>query len=1075
MSGSECVTECPGESNNTDFSKRSCKSIQIIQSSAYPFPFIIISVILVLFVGMSRVFVRATSFTGNCSALLGVMEFFVWIVAAAAISKATNSAQKAFVPMILAVVFLLLINFPFALILCKKIVGDAEFTSWKKRKPRIKLWNGVVFCVCVATTFKFGKVIFSKLLGQEIFSARFSDMNRIHKLYNYNSLMILLFAELPAIIGGIIGITSSQSNEQILRMSIEVVIVTLFAILFSLLDARKLAPASDSPAPAQNDNYDRMPAGGESVAISVLDHSNIAQRSGIDPGSLLNQDANLDTVPGRLRVINKLRKGKNRLNMNTSADSFDLGSQANNARAANHADKSSFLNTTALEGINTENDPQPKQDKSDEAAASNELNNIDKIDKIEESVREEEDQTINSVREEEKIAVIQTLSRISPEKRIVEIPTTLKNSPLKNSPLKSSPLKNSPLKSSPLKAGLDLLKRVFSCSPSKQDQKNKESPKKPVLSDSTNNWKLKLESPKYHLPIGNISISTTGADLKSTSNEMSLSTKNAESSTLQKSIDKPDRGIEKTSSGLKKPDSTSHDISKKITAFRKKKLAHSSTQRASLQHPKLVQASNSKSPGNSSLKNLAASLASMAKENNPNAAVASSQDLLITANFVTRTESSGRIAAVMNGDHANVGPKASKEFTGFKEAYDPLKSPTANRVTRQHTKNSEFHQYSTSYLGEFGTKSELSLQSSASFDLSGLGSNDTNEDKPRYELLVNQRKNEMQDEVVLTHGEESNYKRTEQELTKNDNNFFAASSMAQLDQDDPVMSPERNPFYENCETSVSVKTINDETPNDYNLVNQRFENNEYDAMPMKDITSNWIRQQDFQSNQLASHGYLGRGGSVEIGSQPSKKSAQKTLTKSGSARVDRIPVFQMNPYQQKLTKKKSSAVPHAEDPVAQTKLFIRPPLHERSSGNRKKPFEQRRISKTPPPNMTYAQSQSKEGLPIHENGAGTAKKVAGLKSRKPREVIDKKANSSPYSEDLVLPMLYKPNTRRNSSTPKPDLTKLQGVEQFVISKLAVMAQGNTASKKSEQLEGNNEEVNNRMNSETNDEDCKIAK
>ena len=303
LSKEECVSECP-EGQYEDHEARRCQSddelvgLMPIEASqqGMPLPFVIISIVLIMLICMAWGAARDTIISANASAFLGVMESLVWLSAAIKLSRVQTEGSlaypAAFALFMVSLAMNLCNNLISTILYCRRIERDATLTSWKTAGRLRGFSSGAILLTSMVVNFKFIKVLYSRLLGSHLFSAQCTKTKELLRIINYHTLLLFVFSEAFALLGAVVTLATGSDHQQILDVGIEVLVVTILALVFVVIDAKRNTLRTAISNQSKNRQGKMIPD--ESVA-TTLNQSKLL--TGFDKSMLekLNQTRNAST------------------------------------------------------------------------------------------------------------------------------------------------------------------------------------------------------------------------------------------------------------------------------------------------------------------------------------------------------------------------------------------------------------------------------------------------------------------------------------------------------------------------------------------------------------------------------------------------------------------------------------------------------------------------------------------------------------------------------------------------------------------------------------------------------------
>jgi hypothetical protein len=214
-----------------------------IYLSGLPFPFIIFGAIFCGLVGVGKIINANTLVTSNIIGFLGLLEFSTWIamVILLGLSHPGDSVSD-FVGLpivIVAIVTTLILNGFFYWRLVKPQIKSEQYVAWKKAKKSNRIASIVIQTLSIVC-FKTFRLVYSRFFGLEFMSAELDEpkafLKRLHKYTGIN----FVISVLPALIAAIITLNEDADDyEQLLRISIEVLVISLVLIIISIYDGFK--------------------------------------------------------------------------------------------------------------------------------------------------------------------------------------------------------------------------------------------------------------------------------------------------------------------------------------------------------------------------------------------------------------------------------------------------------------------------------------------------------------------------------------------------------------------------------------------------------------------------------------------------------------------------------------------------------------------------------------------------------------------------------------------------------------------------------------------------------------------
>ena len=211
--------------------------------SGLPFPFIIFGAIFCGLVGVGKIINTNTLVTSNIIGFLGLLEFSTWIamVILLALSHPGDpvSDYVGLPIVIVAIVTSLILNGFFYWRLVKPQIKSEQYVNWKKAKKSNRI-SSIVIQTLSIVCFKTFRLVYSRFFGLEFMSAELNEpkafLKRLHKYTGIN----FVISVLPAVIAAIITLNEDSDNyPQLLRISVEVLVISLVLIIVSIYDGFK--------------------------------------------------------------------------------------------------------------------------------------------------------------------------------------------------------------------------------------------------------------------------------------------------------------------------------------------------------------------------------------------------------------------------------------------------------------------------------------------------------------------------------------------------------------------------------------------------------------------------------------------------------------------------------------------------------------------------------------------------------------------------------------------------------------------------------------------------------------------
>jgi len=295
---SSCVSSCPSElptvengvcveSNYVAF----VNPYSGLYLSGLPFPFIIFGAILCGLVGVGKIISSNTIVLSNIIGFLGLIEFSAWVamVILLILSHPGDPISDfiGFPIIIVAIATLIILNIIFYFRLIKPQVKSEQFLNWKKQKKSHKI-IAIVIQTLSLVCFKAFRLLYSRFFGLEFMSVELNEpkvfLKRLHKYTGIN----FAISVLPALIAAIITLNQDASDyEQLLRISVEVLVISLILMILSIYDGFR---ANELEKSAENTGITAIMHGQvlEMLEKTIMDKLNESIDSRKRPASKLN-------------------------------------------------------------------------------------------------------------------------------------------------------------------------------------------------------------------------------------------------------------------------------------------------------------------------------------------------------------------------------------------------------------------------------------------------------------------------------------------------------------------------------------------------------------------------------------------------------------------------------------------------------------------------------------------------------------------------------------------------------------------------------------------------------------------
>jgi hypothetical protein len=230
----QCLSECPSGTYLKE-STNSCTESKL----AY-FPFVIVAGVVLLLALGSKYIEPTTDVITICVAILGIMEMACLV---ALLSNSGTSFKQSLYVGLACIVLQLIINGIGLALYILFLRKDEQFIDWLGNSIKNKISLYIILSLSTITSFKFFRMIYSRFLGRDYFSARFSTKYTVIPVTNVLSgIHLLLFLGLSLTVAGLLLFNKDvriSINPQIFLFSIELVVLDILSIITVLLDVKK--------------------------------------------------------------------------------------------------------------------------------------------------------------------------------------------------------------------------------------------------------------------------------------------------------------------------------------------------------------------------------------------------------------------------------------------------------------------------------------------------------------------------------------------------------------------------------------------------------------------------------------------------------------------------------------------------------------------------------------------------------------------------------------------------------------------------------------------------------------------
>ena len=137
---------------------------------------------------------------------------------------------------------------------CRSISGDSRFFEWRTKEERRLHFSRFVCGVSALGSFKFWRVIRSRLCGWELLSATFSDAASVRRATNLFALLGGVLVSLPLTVLAALALRSYDSSaprDQVFYFSIDVIVFEVLLVLLLLADGLQRDQVAENRLPAK--------------------------------------------------------------------------------------------------------------------------------------------------------------------------------------------------------------------------------------------------------------------------------------------------------------------------------------------------------------------------------------------------------------------------------------------------------------------------------------------------------------------------------------------------------------------------------------------------------------------------------------------------------------------------------------------------------------------------------------------------------------------------------------------------------------------------------------------------------
>ena len=273
-----CVKSCP---EATDYTNNTCiaapavvvaqnVTVAVAAVNPYngyyaiyiPFPFLILTIFTTIFVLLTRVRHHETFALGNIISLVSLIEFASWVAMIFLIylTHPNDNLSSEYHLLITAGAFLFYVlqNIMFFFVMFKTIRPDPKFYEWRKTSKKNMTVYVITKIITTVISFKFIRIMYSRLFNSERFSAKFQDPKKLAHVLHVFSFIQFVFCILPIMLACTMTINWDGKWLQTLEISIEVLLITLYLLGLTIYETFKnLEPTANDNLPTSQDIYGR--------------------------------------------------------------------------------------------------------------------------------------------------------------------------------------------------------------------------------------------------------------------------------------------------------------------------------------------------------------------------------------------------------------------------------------------------------------------------------------------------------------------------------------------------------------------------------------------------------------------------------------------------------------------------------------------------------------------------------------------------------------------------------------------------------------------------------------------------